>query len=111
MSTNHAKESLFKSLIPLSELISAVYNYKQLYSKKIWEIYNKLISRFDSEFNVLLNANEKDLLEILDKKLVDVILLNRECKLEVKPGYDGIYGQIILNQNETIKGQKSLAEF
>ena len=101
----------FISLIPLHELISAVYNYKQLYSKKIWEIYNKLISRFDSEFNVLLNANEKDLLEILDKKLVDVILLNRECKLEVKPGYDGIYGQIILNQNETIKGQKSLAEF
>ena len=101
----------FKSLIPLSELVSAVYNYKQLSSKKGWDVYNKLISRFGSEFNVLLNANEKDLLEIIDKKLVDVILLNREGKLEIKPGYDGVYGQIILNQKEIIKGQKSLNEF
>ena len=101
----------FKSLIPLHELISAVYNYKQLSSKNVWNIYNKLISGFGSEFNILLNTTEKDLLEIMDKKLVDIILLNREGKLEIKPGYDGVYGRIILNQNETIKGQKSLIEF
>ena len=106
---------LFKSLIPLSELIAAVYNYKQLFSKNVWSIYNKLISRFGNEFNILLNTNEKDLLEIIDKKLVDVILLNREGKLKIKPGYDGVYGQIILDRKEIQtsykKEQKSLEEF
>ena len=101
----------YKSLIPLSELISAVYNYKQLYGKNVWLIYNKLIDKFGNEFNVLLNANEKDLLEVVDKKLVDVILLNREGKLRIKPGFDGVYGQIILNEKDTISRQKSLSEF
>lgn len=100
----------FYSLIPLSELISSVYN-KPLVSKSTWETYNKLISRFGNEFNILLNANEKDLIEIVDKKLVEIILLNREGKLKIKPGYDGVYGQIILNENQGIKKQKSLAEF
>ena len=100
----------FKSLIPLSELISVVYG-KSLTSKSIWEIYNKLIARFGNEFNILLNANEKNLIDIIDKKLVNLILLNREGKLKIKPGYDGVYGQIILNQNETLQRQKSLNEF
>jgi uncharacterized protein (TIGR00375 family) len=101
----------FKSLIPLSELISVVYDYKLLSSKNVWRIYNKLIERFGSEFNVLLNANEKDLLEIIDKKLVNIIMLNHDGKLKIKPGYDGVYGQIILNEKETLKKQKSLSEF
>jgi len=101
----------FVRLMPLSELISAVYNIKQIYSKNIWNIYNKLISRFGNEFNVLLNADEKDLLEVVDKKLVNIILLNREGKLKIQAGFDGVYGKIILNQNETLQKQKSLQEF
>ncbi|MEK6835382.1 MAG: endonuclease Q family protein [Nanoarchaeota archaeon] len=101
----------FKSLIPLSELIAAVYNYKQLSGKNVWQIYNKLTERFGSEFNVMLNVSEKDLLELSDKKLVNLILLNREGKLKIKPGYDGVYGQIILNEDQEIKRQKSLNEF
>ena len=101
----------FYSLIPLSELISIVYNYKQLYGKNVWGIYNKLINKFGNEFNVLLNASEKDLLEFVNKKLVDVILLNRLGKLKISPGFDGVYGKIILNNDETIQKQKSLTEF
>ena len=95
----------------LSELISIVYNYKQLYGKNVWGIYNKLINKFGNEFNVLLNASEKDLLEFVNKKLVDVILLNRLGKLKISPGFDGVYGKIILNNDETIQKQKSLTEF
>ena len=59
----------------------------------------------------MLNVSEKDLLELSDKKLVNLILLNREGKLKIKPGYDGVYGQIILNEDQEIKRQKSLNEF
>ena len=36
----------FVSLIPLQEIISTVYDIKQLNGKKIWEIYNTLINEF-----------------------------------------------------------------
>ncbi len=72
---------------------------------------NKLIERFNSEFNIMLNVSEKDLLEIIDQKLVNIILSNREGRLKIKPGYDGVYGQIMLDEKETIARQKSLKEF
>src|SRR3989344_1196754 len=100
----------FVSLVPLSELISVVYN-RPLASKNVWLIYNKLIEKFGNEFNILLNVEENELLEVVDKKLVDVILLNREGKLKIIPGSDGVYGQIILDEKETIARKKSLAEF
>ncbi|MFH1209199.1 MAG: endonuclease Q family protein [archaeon] len=85
----------YVDLIPLSELIGFVYDIKQMTSKKIWEIYNKLIKEFNTEFNILINVSEKDLLKIVDKKMIDVIMKCRNGSLNIKPGYDGVYGVII----------------
>ena len=101
----------FVEIIPLHELISAVYEIKQLGSKKIWDIYNSLIEKFGNEFNVLLNISEDKLKEVVHEKLVKVIMMNREGKLKIKPGYDGVYGVIELSEKDKIKIQKSLSEF
>jgi len=101
----------FVSLIPLQEIISTVYDIKQLNGKKIWEIYNTLINEFGNEFNVLLNADEEKLRKIVHEKLVKLILLNRNGELKIKPGYDGVYGQINLDEKDKVKVQKSLGEF
>jgi len=85
----------FTKLIPLHELIASHYNTRSLTSKKIWEIYNKLINYFKSEFNILLNVEKEELRKIIDDKLVSLIIKNREQTLKVKPGYDGTYGEII----------------
>ncbi|MEM4330663.1 MAG: endonuclease Q family protein [Candidatus Pacearchaeota archaeon] len=86
----------FFRLLPLHELISFYLKGASLTSKKVWDFYNLLIENFGSEFDVLLNTKESDLQEILkeDKEFVDLILANREGKLEVIPGYDGVYGKI-----------------
>ncbi|MDP4012755.1 MAG: endonuclease Q family protein [Candidatus Nanoarchaeia archaeon] len=101
----------FHSLIPLSELIASVYGMSMVSSKKVWEIFNKLIAKFKSEFNILLKITEQELNEVIDPKLTKVILLNREGKLDLLPGYDGVYGKIVLNDNQLIQKQKKLAEF
>ncbi len=101
----------FVSLIPLQELISAVYGIKQLNSKNIWKIYDKLIEEFGNELNVLLNASENELRKIVHEKLAKIIILNREGKLKIKAGFDGVYGVIELNEKDKIKTQKSLGEF
>lgn len=97
----------FKSVIPLSELISAVMG-SPLYSNKVSEIYNLLISRFGNEFNILLDTEKGELKKVVHEKLADVIIKNRQGALKIEPGYDGVYGKIILGDSEK---QKSLKGF
>jgi PHP family Zn ribbon phosphoesterase len=82
----------FKSLIPLTEIISARMGIEQLYSKRIWAIYNDLIKAFGSEFAVLLDAELHELKKVVDEKLARAIVDVRDGKVEIKPGYDGVYG-------------------
>jgi uncharacterized protein (TIGR00375 family) len=90
-------------LLPLSELISAVTGTKQLYSQKIWQIYNKLIAEFGSEYAVLLEAPKDKLKKVVDEKLAKLILQNRKDRIKVLPGYDGVYGEAILDGKRKIE--------
>jgi len=101
----------FKSLLPLSELIATIYN-TQPYSRKVWEESIKLIKEFGSELNVLLDASEDKLRLLTHEKIVEIILKNRKGELKVQPGYDGVYGKLILNESVSIKQpQKRLDSF
>lgn len=91
----------FKSLIPLSEILSALLGYG-VASKKIFSEYYKLIKNFDNELNILLNATKEDLIKATDEKIADAIIQIREGKAKIKPGYDGVYGQPIFD-NARIK--------
>ncbi|MDD5700249.1 MAG: endonuclease Q family protein [Candidatus Nanoarchaeia archaeon] len=85
----------FFKLIPLHELIAFVYD-TSMSSKKAWTIYNELISKFENEFNILLKVpKEKFIQEKLNDKLIELIILGREGKIKVKPGYDGVYGEVL----------------
>src|SRR3989338_3146109 len=98
----------FKSLLPLEEIISFIYGY----SKKVKEIYSKLIDEFNNEFNILLNAEKGGIKKITGEKIADMVIRNREGKIKVSPGYDGEYGKII-DENDKIseKRQRTLSDF
>lgn len=93
----------FKSLIPLSDIISAVVG-TDVFTKRVWEVHNQLIAKFGSEFNVLLNAEKEELKKVVTDKIADFIIKNREGKIKVKPGYDGVYGEPIFEQPEKETG-------
>jgi uncharacterized protein (TIGR00375 family) len=99
----------FKSLIPLSEIIAELIGSAPA-TQKTWKIYYELISKFGSEFSVLLDAEEDELKKVVDEKLANAIMKNREGKIYVKPGYDGEYGKPVFNNKISIKERKESKE-
>lgn len=93
----------FKSLLPLYEIISYRLGINQLYSQRAIDMQNKLIVRFGTELNVLLNVKKEDLAKAVDEKIADAILLNRQGKIKISPGYDGIYGKPVFNNADNVK--------
>ena len=83
----------FKSLVPLSEIISDVLGVG-VASKAVEIEYNNLIKKVGSEFGVLLDASESSLKSATKSEIADGILKVREGKVSKKPGYDGVYGKI-----------------
>ena len=86
----------FYKILPLHELIAVQLGTK-VESPKVWRIYDPILSKFGNEFEILLDASSDKLkLSGADETLIELIMLNREGKLGVKPGFDGEYGQLIL---------------
>ncbi|RLE53995.1 MAG: DNA helicase UvrD [Candidatus Methanomethylicota archaeon] len=93
----------FIKLLPLQQIIASALgvnsnNISNLYSKRIWNIYLELVSHFGSEFSILLEASINKLAEF-SPPIAFSIKRIREGKYRVIPGYDGVYGEILLNSN------------
>lgn len=98
----------FVNLVPLHELISAIYGISGLTTQKVWQTYNRLVTKFGNEFKVLMNVTYEDLCKIVDHRLARLIIDARENKLDIDPGYDSVYGKLKVI---AISKQKSLGEF
>jgi len=104
-------------LLPLSDIIATVLGVSYPGIQKVWGIYNALIAEFDNEYAVLIDASLEEMSKIVDPEISEAIVRVREERVKVMPGYDGVYGQLILEeQEETIAEregikQRSLADF
>jgi len=94
------KAKPYYMLLPLHEIISLQLGMG-MQSKRVWNVYNSLIEDFGNELNILLKVSKEKFLEKgVDGKLIELILLNRQGKIKVKPGYDGVYGQALLEEKQ-----------
>ncbi len=85
----------FYELLPLAVLISNYYKTEPS-TKKVVSVYNKLLD-IGNEFYVLLYADYDEIAKLVGGKLADLIMLNRAGQLKVQPGYDGVYGKLVLD--------------
>jgi len=87
-------------LLPLSEIIAAVLGVSYPGSQKVWSVYNRLVKRFGDEYNVLIDAPHEEMCKVVDEKIAEAVVRVREGKARVIPGYDGVYGQLVIFEDE-----------
>jgi len=83
----------FKNIIPLQELIGQALQ-QGVNTKRVGELYAKVINRFGSEFAFLLDASVEEMQQHIPRELVSALRNMRTGAVEIIPGYDGVYGVI-----------------
>jgi uncharacterized protein (TIGR00375 family) len=88
----------FMRLLPLSEIIATVLGLDSPYAEKVWSIYNPLVEKFGDEYSVLIDRSRDELSSVAGEQVGEAIVRVREGKAKVVPGYDGVYGQLVLDE-------------
>lgn len=102
----------FKHIIPLQTVIAKALGKGET-GKEIKEKYDKLIRCFGNEFSVY-DATEEQLALATEIPIVHAIANINAEKVRWNPGYDGVFGELLLDENEKVKktnAQKGLGEF
>ncbi len=89
----------FRSLIPLSDIISKIKG-RAVTTKTVWAEYNNLIKEFDNEYNILLNVGSQELKKVCDEELATAIVNSRLGNIKVQPGFDGEYGTPLFSESD-----------
>ncbi|MEM3694427.1 MAG: endonuclease Q family protein [Candidatus Bathyarchaeia archaeon] len=86
----------FKHLLPLSEIIATMLGVDSPSTRQVWSIYNRLVEKFGDEYSVLIDASKEALKDVVDVNIAEAIVRVREGHVKVIPGYDGVYGQLVI---------------
>lgn len=101
----------FRHMVPLAEIIGEALGVGKL-TKSVAKEYDALIQQAGSEFAALLDAPLGDLAGMTQPRIAEGIRRVREGKLDIVPGYDGVYGTVkVFRENEastSVPGQRTL---
>ena len=86
----------FKNAIRLVEIIADAKG-KNPQTVGVETEYKQAIQRLGNEFDILMNMPQEKLDGALPSKTVKGIMKVREGKVNINPGYDGVYGKLVLN--------------
>ncbi|MEI7579814.1 MAG: endonuclease Q family protein [bacterium] len=104
------KHKSVEYIVPLAEIIAEIMGLKSANSTKVVSYYDKLISKFGSEFEILRSVATQDLEKLGEIQLAEALNNLRSGKVFVQGGYDGIFGVIrVLQQKGNASQREQLA--
>ena len=96
----------YAMIVPLVEIISESFK-TGVQSQTVQTMYEKLILKFNNEFDILLKSDLREIKEIAGEKIAEGILKVRSGDIVIKPGYDGLFGKVKIWKEE---GKKLVSE-
>jgi len=99
----------FKHLVPLAEIIAEALG-QGVDTKAVQERYRAVTQRLGGELKVLLEVPKEELFRSIPSKIAEGIMRVREGKVNIKCGYDGVYGKVNIFGKEE-KEEKQLELF
>lgn len=100
----------FKNLVPLDEIIAEAMGVSKE-SAGVQREYISMVQRLGSEFEILLEMPEEEILKNCPPRIAKGILKVRKGEVEVTPGFDGEYGKVKILKDEDTGGEKQLSFF
>ncbi len=100
----------FKKLIPLNEIIAEVKGMGRA-SQSVEQEYRLLIQKLGSELDILINIPEEGLAKSCAPRVAQGILNVRGEKVQIIPGYDGVYGKIEVLGEGDKRSERQLSFF
>jgi uncharacterized protein (TIGR00375 family) len=94
----------YKNLIPLEEIFASAKGVAKT-SVAVERDYRNCVSSLGNELNILLRLSEQDLFKGLPKRVAEGVLIVREGKVHIQPGFDGEYGKISIFSEEERQGK------
>ena len=91
-----------RHVIPFAEIIAEALN-QGVNTRAVDIEYHRLVEHFGSEFTILLDLPEEELATHAPPKIVEGIVRMRQGNLNIRPGYDGVFGKISLFREEEKK--------
>lgn len=104
--TNKFNRPPFVKIVPLAEIIAEVL-HSAPQTKKVTEIYDKLVSEFKGEFNVLLKTEIDEIKKTSSKEIGEAIEKVRHQDITVIPGFDGNFGIVKIETNKPINTNRN----
>lgn len=83
----------FRNLIPLEEIVAEALGV-QPGTGAVREEYLRLVKALGSEFAVLLDVPLEEVARVTRPQVVDALRRVREGRVVIRPGYDGVFGEI-----------------
>jgi uncharacterized protein (TIGR00375 family) len=102
----------YKNLVPLNEIFAEAKGVAKG-SRAVEADYRMAVSKFGTEFEIILRAKKDDLEKGLPKRVAEGILRMRQGQIIVQPGFDGEYGKISIfsNEEKQTKAEEQLSLF
>ncbi len=83
----------FRSIVPLAELVGDALGFGKT-SQRVQKSVEELLGDGRTEFGVLLDLPASEIARIATPDITEAILNMRHGKVEIRPGYDGVYGLV-----------------
>ncbi|MBN1258549.1 DNA helicase UvrD [Candidatus Peregrinibacteria bacterium] len=99
----------FWHIIPLTEILAEILQVGGV-SKKVDELYSKLLQEVGPEFYILKDAPIADISRV-NEMVGEAICRMRASQVIIQPGYDGEYGIIRLFKPEELVGKDQMKLF